>query len=168
MLSIGNVVVANRGLGGLFGALYRPAVPEGTFGQIVAGVEMVPSGLVYWTVQWENGRRFHVRELDITACVFGAIAYSASTRKSGSSWQAPQQAVAERVALEYCAAPDAQVVVTGWNVWLALVDGGGVVGSGWGQTAAGAHQNAAQSCGKPSQSCRRLALFDTRYGQRPM
>ena len=51
---------------------------------------------------------------------FGAIAYSPSIRRTGCSWEQTSVAEARRVALHWCSAADARIVVEGQLTYLAL------------------------------------------------
>jgi Domain of unknown function (DUF4189) len=96
-----------------------------------------------------------------TAQVFAAIAYSPSRRRMGYAWSATSRAAAEQLALKKCGIRDAQIVMWGQNVWVALALSSRGWGSGWGRTKADAETTALRACpgGTFSQPRIRLSFF---------
>jgi Domain of unknown function (DUF4189) len=85
---------------------------------------------------------------------YGAIAYSQSTGKNGSSWGYENRAAAERAALGSCSAPDAAIVMWGANCWIALAVGeGGAWGAAWNKDQLTAEREALRFCRQYAQSC---------------
>lgn len=97
---------------------------------------------------------------------FGAIAYSQSTRRFGSSWAWISRPEAERVALQNCGATDRVVAISGFGTWIALaVDDSGAWGSGYGTEQRLAEQGAQASCRQvASGPCRIAVAFHTSVG----
>jgi hypothetical protein len=96
---------------------------------------------------------------------FGAIAYSATTRRVGWSSACETQASANRLAEERCAASDAAVVTWGADSWLALALGdSGAWGAGVRHTREDAERAALGGCCKHAGGCRIAAAVDARDG----
>ena len=95
---------------------------------------------------------------------YGAIAYSARTRRYGWSYGASDRGSAERLALAHCAAPDALVVCWGHHVHLAFAIGdSGGYGWAWANQARDAEQQAMDHCSRQTTNCRLVVTIDTNH-----
>jgi len=94
---------------------------------------------------------------------YGAIAFSPATGRYGWSYGQPDQATAERAALEQCGAPDASVLARGYDATLALAiaeDGS----YGWAEHTQPwqAAKRAFKNCAGPNP--RMVVMFNSRSG----
>jgi len=86
---------------------------------------------------------------------FGAIAYSPSARRFGSSWNQPDQATAEDAAMRICNRPDCQILVPLANSCGALaVARNGAYAWGGGDSLYNAKLNASNRCTRDNGSCK--------------
>jgi len=94
---------------------------------------------------------------------FGAIAYSPSTGRWGTSYGHDDEASAERTALSYCGARDAAVLVWARAMFLALARADdGSFGWAWNARAKDAEKLALKGCHGPNPKI--LVLFHSRNG----
>ena len=87
---------------------------------------------------------------------YAAIAYSTTTGAYGYSFNRSTRFGAERSALEYCGASDAEIMVWCRNNWCALAVGDAPSAYGWGyaSSAARAKQIALDQCRRRTSECR--------------
>jgi len=100
--------------------------------------------------------------------MWGAIAYSSSTGRSGYSYHHGDRSSAEQAARDFCGAADAVIVISdGWR-WIALaVASNGACGAGWGGNGDQAARHAENTCRQyGGQDPRIVYCFHTFFGPR--
>ena len=112
----------------------------------------------------ENTVRGAYHQQQLQRCLHGAIAYSPSTLQPAWSWAHARQEEAERTALAACPHPDARVLVSGWNTYLALAVSRAGYGWSWDNSVNAARRRARDECRKWGEPHFEL-LLDTRRGQ---
>jgi hypothetical protein len=112
---------------------------------------------------WVTNRDAGIAAHQLLRHRFGAIAYSASTGRFGWSFGQDDEATAEQMALGYCEAPDAAIVVWGEDSFIALALGDdGTFGWAWGGKQEEVAARAIASC--PGANARLVVLIHSRNG----
>lgn len=91
--------------------------------------------------------------------LYGAIAYSQSTKRYGYAWGKSTRTDAESAALRECGASDAFIAVWGKNTWLALAHGRGTsYGWDWDDSQEVAKSRALWECAQRASGCHLLVV----------
>lgn len=99
------------------------------------------------------------------ALAWGSLAYDRYTGRYGMSWGWGTQAQANVVALQYCASANCYVVVSGYNVWLALATARSTnywYGASWSGNRFQALYYALLNCNNNNVACKSVTDFYSR------
>jgi len=116
-------------------------------------------GMGSQTCGYQNSHGFEMCGIECrgkTTTAYGAIAFSLKEKISGWSYDQPNQAAAERTAMQYCAKSGGSkcaVQASFHNICGAIATDGSSVFWGTASTKSGAEQRALSECGGPAKKC---------------